>query len=371
MSDTDSSDNRGADKRTEADSHNHHDGSGHIYDISSILVDASINYTILTDISNNTFFSAYDASCVDDVSLAPIHITDISSITVIDGSGYHIVTQDGFTVDGSFVINTTFNTTDPSFNIQITENLTETFTTYNDEDISGSDVANLMHQIQFYADEIKCSDFHGKGTIDDYTELFKAASQIANEAKQMDLNVDVQGFNEFASAADDLSNLFNGFIIKLQNVNIITDVTFLKSIVTALSKIVNLSKIFKQFKEVVFATSQVQIPKSTHDAAVIIKGVMKEINCAVEHIQYFVDPSSVLLTDADLSVVEKAMIAKSVDTINSWNVLCENGVSIAMVNDPDIQFIQDANTQLKSQTTALNTATAALKSKLSLFNLKC
>lgn len=338
----------------------------------SLLVDVSVN---IQDFSQNVFFVAYDSSCVDmsyiDVSNTSVHITDISSIVVIDGSGYNIVTEDGFTTDGSYITQTIFNSDDPSFNVQITEVLTETFSTYDDDSSMNKLNYSLMEQIKSYASEIKCSDFHGKGTIDDYTELFKAASKIANETKQMELNVEIDGFNEFSSAADDLSDLFNGFIIKIQNVNIITDVTFLQSIVNALSKIVNLSKIFKKFKEVVFATSQVQIPKSTHDTAVILNGVMNEINCAVEHIQYFVSPSDVSLNDAELSQAEKNMISKSVETINTWNILSENGISIAMTNNPDIKFIQQSNQNLKQTSRTLTNATNKLKQKLAQFNIMC
>ena len=70
-----------------------------------------------------------------------------------------------------------------------------------------------------YAEKIKCTDFQGKGTINDYANLFEAASKIANETKQIQLDVDIEGFNEFASAADDLSALFAEMTIKLQNVN--------------------------------------------------------------------------------------------------------------------------------------------------------
>lgn len=345
-----------------------------VLDASSLLVDVSLNISLslLSDNSINTYFAAYDPSCVD-VSFIPVHIVDVGSTTVTDGSGYTIVTQDGYTIDGSYVITTTFQSTDPSFNSQITENLTETFSTYDDvgTDESNSETFQLMQQIKVYANEIKCSDFHGKGTIDDYTELFKAASQIANETKQMELNVDIEGFNEFASAADSLSDLFNGFIIKLNNVNIITDVIFLRSIVNALSKIVNLSSIFKKFKEVVFATSQVEIPKSTHDTSVILQGVMAEINCAVEHIQYFVNPTDVSLNDAQLSDAEKNMISKSVDTIKYWNVLCDNGVNISMAKDEDIKFIQQSSNQLKIKAATLHTASANLKQKLNAFHIKC
>jgi hypothetical protein len=327
-----------------------------------------VDVSFVTNISSsNVSFAIYDLSCQDmSSSFVPIPIQD-TSFVIIDGSGYEIKYETGNTVDGS-ANRITFTTTDPSSNIQITENLTEVFQPYND--ISG-ETAMLMNQLSLYASEIQCSSFHGKGTIDDYTELFKAASLIANESKQMELNIDVEGFEEFANAADDLSSLFNGFIAKLQNVNIITDVFFLRSIVSALSKIVNLSKVFAKFKEVVMVTTTVQIPKSTHDAAVILKGVMTEINCAVEHIQYFVSPTDISLNDAQLSKEERGIISKSVDTINSWNTLCENGITISMSNDVDIQSIQQMSSQLQQKTNTLMNSTAALRSKLASFHISC
>lgn len=330
---------------------------------SSILVlDASVN------ISNN--FSITDISCNTDSSFSVPPIVDVNTTTITDGSGYNIIYTQGNTADGNFEINVGFTTTDPSFNHQITENLTEIFTVYDDE-TEQSQSSILLNQIQQYANEIKCSQFHGKGTIDDYTELFVAASKIANESKQMELNINIEGFSEFANAADDLSNLFNGFIIKLQNVNIINDISFLQSIVNALAKIVNLSKVFGRFKEIVFATTTINIPKSTHDTAVILQGVMQEINCAVEHIQYFVSSSDISLNDAQLSHAEKNMILKSVDTINHWNELCNNGINISMSNNPDIQYIQQASNQLKNTTNTLTNATSRLKSKLAAFAIRC
>jgi len=289
--------------------------SSSLVDNSNIVIQVAVDASFMTDISSGSVFVVYDASCYDISSVfVPISIQD-SSFVVVDGSGYEVTYESGNTVDGTANRNT-FSTTDSSLNVQISENLTELFTPYNDET---GETAILMNQISLYASEIHCSSFHGKGTIDDYTELFQAASQIANESKHMELNIDIEGFNEFAQAAEDLSNLFTGFIVKLQNVNIITDVVFLRSIVTALSKIVNLSKVFAHFKEVVLATTTIQIPKSTHDAAMILQGVMTEINCAVEHIQYFVSPTDISLNDAQLSAEEKNVISKSVDTINNWN----------------------------------------------------
>lgn len=151
-----------------------------------------------------------------------------------ESSGVLITNKTEIDASGNSISTTTLTTLDPSANLQVSETLQNVISTYNDEtpDLN----ANILNQIKDYAGQIQCSKFHGNGTIDDYTELFTAASQIANESKQMQLTVDVEGFNEFAVAADQLSSLFNGFIVKLQKVNIINDAVFLSSILDALKK---------------------------------------------------------------------------------------------------------------------------------------
>jgi len=287
--------------------------------------------------------------------------------------GYDIVKDHGLTQDGTDITRVTFDTTQPDlYDPIVHENLTQVIDTYNDEvDPSGQSVL-LLNQISSYASQINCVDFHGKGSIDDYTVLFQAASRIATESKQMELDIDVDGFSEFAQAADDLSELFTGFISKLQNINIINDITFLQSIAHALEKIVNLSKIFGKFKETVFATSTIQFPKSSHDAAIIINNVMGEVNCAMNYINHFVSPEAdPTLHDSQLSDAEKNIITQSVNTIESWNLLCEQGVSIAMANNTDVQYIQATSNDLKLKTTSLKHMTSTLKSKLASFNILC
>jgi hypothetical protein len=325
-----------------------------------------------SDVSWNTLIHASGNINVLDSSLVIIPIVSDLSSTTVHGSGYKIETLNGTGADGSQIDRVIFNTTDPSSDVQIYENLTKTITTYNHETDPNSQTSILLNQIKSYAAEIQCTDFQGKGSIDDYTTLFQAASKIATDSKQMELNVDIEGFTDFGNAADQLSELFQGFIIKLQNVNIITDITFLTAISNALSKIVNLSNIFGRFKQAVFDTTTILLPKSAHDTSLIIEDVMDEVNCAMQYINYFVDPSSnPTLGNASLDANEKNIIAKSVDTINNWNTLCEYGVSIAMSSNVDVQNIQHASSQLKSSSVALRNAASTLRSKIAQFNITC
>ncbi len=286
-------------------------------------------------------------------------------IQIIDGSGYVIQNTQFTDASGNQNTETTFTTIDASSDVQITEDLRSIVGTYYDNSTDSSANA-VLNQIKFYASEISCSQFQGKGTIDDYTEIFDAASRIANESKQIQLDVDIEGFNEFSEAADQLSKLFTSFIVKLQNVSIIDDLAFLTSVSVALEKIWNLSKVFGKFKETILATSTIELPKSTHDTRVVLEGVVSNVNCAMKYVSHFVDASSSSAPPkADLSDEEKGILKSAVQTIDNWNVLCEQGVTIAMANNPDIQYIKQASAQLKNTTQTLVSATNQLKSKLS------
>lgn len=332
---------------------------------------------IIANVVNNIITNVVDISHVDSSDCEVIRGTDLSfnvptiSTYIVDETilqpSLVIRNKEGLTASGDFVAYTTFDTTD-EIGIQVHQKLLEKLDVYTD-DVSGNTNNLLVNQIKTYADEIQCSDFHGKGTIDDYAKLFQAASKIANESKSMQLNVDIEGFNEFAQAADELSNLFDSFIVKLQNINIINDTAFLQAIVNSLAKIVNLSNVFGNFKKTILATTTIQFPKSAHETSVILGGVMDEINCAMQYITNFVSPSENPPPGANISEEEQNVINQAVATIDNWNQICELGVSVAMENNVDVQFINQASNHLKQQTSALKNATTTLKNRLASFNI--
>lgn len=297
----------------------------------------------------------------------PVIVTSTLNET-ITGTGFVVTNTQGVDASGNEITHTTFDTTDPNIDFQVEEDLTGKVEAYYDN-TQNTETAQLLQNIQSYASKIQCSDFHGKGTIDDYTQLFNAAAKIANESKQMQLDVDIDGFNEFANAADELSNLFTSFIVKLESVSIIDDMNFLRAVSDALQKIWKLSEVFGRFKETIIATSSIQLPKSAHDTKVVLESVMANVNCAMKYISHFVDSSAVAPPEADLSVEEKNVITAAVSTIDNWNILCEQGVSIAMSSNPDIQYITNASNQLKGTTVTLKTATSKLKAKLASYKI--
>lgn len=287
---------------------------------------------------------------------------------IISGDGFVVDNTQTVDVSGNVDIHTTFITTATDSDVQITQDLSGNVDSYFDN-TQNTATAAYLNQIKDYASKIQCSDFQGKGTIDDYAVLFNAAAKIANDTKHMTLDIEVDGFNEFAAAADQLSDLFNSFIIKLENINIIDDSIFLASIVNALQKIWNLSETFGKFKQTIIATSNIQLPQSTHDTRVAVESVINQLNCAIKYINYFVDDELPVPPNAELSDTEQSIINNAVSTIENWNVLCEQGVSIAMSTNPDIVFIKNSNALLKQNTSILTVATNKLKSKLDLYKV--
>jgi hypothetical protein len=89
----------------------------------------------------------------------------------------------------------------------------------------------------------------------------------------------------------------------------------------------------------------------------------------MKYINHFVDSSSPAPANANLSAEEQGIINAAVSTIGSWNILCDQGVSIAMANDADIQGINTVNQHLKQTKQALVNATNLLRAKLLGFNL--
>jgi flagellin-specific chaperone FliS len=286
---------------------------------------------------------------------------------VIIEPGIEITNVQQMIPNTSITTETTFNTTDPDKYVPvIKEELKETIE-YNFDDNVITESDNIVLEIKDYANKIKCDDFHGKGTIEDYTELFKAASKIANESKQMELNIEVDGFDEFGRAADELSELFTNFTKKLQNINIINDVKFLNAVLNALKKIYNLSEVFGRFKKTILVTSEIKVPKTAHDAKNIVKDVMDEVNCAMNYIGHFVAPNP-NLSNANLSNDDKNIINKAVTTIDNWKTLCDQGLSIALDNNADMLYLKNVNQDLKMKTSLIKNVASNLRQKLAQMN---
>ena len=346
------------------------------------FMDVSFNF----DMSNNLTVTEFEEICYSsDISM---NVVDISSLLVFPSdfslntydisfsNGMTIITETGKLSDGTFISEIAGITTDLSSDVHIVIDVSAIIQTY-DDGILDISINSIMQEISLYAGKINCSDFQGKGTIDDYTELFKAASDLAKEAKQTSLNINIDGFKEFGNAADELSELFKHYITKIEHMNVVNDQVFLAEILFYLKKIWNLSETFGRFKETIMGTSIIKIPKSLQDTRNIIDGVMTEVDCAMKYIQCFVSPESIhdvslcAPGSLELSTVEKNQIQEAVKTIQKWNHFYNDDIHIALSENTDIKFIESANKIIKNTATALKDKTAILKGKLLMYSCSC
>jgi hypothetical protein len=89
----------------------------------------------------------------------------------------------------------------------------------------------------------------------------------------------------------------------------------------------------------------------------------------MNYIGYFVDSTAPKPQNANLNASDLNVITKAVSAIENYNTLCDQGVSIALANSVDVQYIKMVNSDLESKTSALKTATNKLKAKLASYNL--
>lgn len=331
-----------------------------------------ISGVIEFDISSSTIFSLDTNDTPFDISLA-LHLSpdiSLSSYVVTISGGIETITESGIKPDGTVIYQNITFTTDASNQIQITEDLSAVIQIYDDE--TDPSLNAVLQEITQYAEKINCSNFQGKGSIDDYTELFTVAANLAKDAKQTSLSIDIAGFQEFGNAADELSKLFHQYIVKLQNINVINDYAFLLSIKASLQKISNLAEVFGKFKETILATSIIQIPKSLQDTRYILDGVMSEVDCAMKYIHHFVCPEEdiSMCAAADLSKDDKQLISDAVTTIKKWNNDFNENLQVVISENADVQFIENANQLISNTALNLKDATACFKGKLSVLTKK-
>jgi hypothetical protein len=87
----------------------------------------------------------------------------------------------------------------------------------------------------------------------------------------------------------------------------------------------------------------------------------------MNYISNFVTPDPNLI-DAELSSADKNIIDKAVTTIENWQTLCEQGVSIALNNSTDMVYLKDTNRELRQKSIAIKSITNKLKLKLTQYN---
>lgn len=236
---------------------------------------------------------------------------------------------------------------------------------YNDE-ITDYDInKQLINDIKEYASKLNREDFYETGTINDYSQLFESISNMANEYKQLDLNFEIDGFNEFSNTAEQLIDIFESFSRKLQNINIINDTTFLISISIALEKMCKLTESFINFKKTILSLPDIKLPKTICDTTVLLSNVMVDVTCAVNYISHFINPNDTQPLNSEIKLEEKIAIQNAINIINDMNTNMEcYDIKSKLERDEIFKSIIRYNNSIKKSSNILKNATTILKNKI-------
>ena len=88
----------------------------------------------------------------------------------------------------------------------------------------------------------------------------------------------------------------------------------------------------------------------------------------MKYINNFVSPD-LSLVEAALSDSDKLIIKKATSTIESWNSIVQNGVSVTMYNNTNVQYITQQNSNYSSKATILKATTLSLRNKFNFYNI--
>jgi hypothetical protein len=271
---------------------------------------------------------------------------DISSILDIPSNGSIIFQEIGFT-------------TDCSGKKILVEDISTVIQIYEDE--MDPSLYCILQDISLNAAKIKNTDFQGNGTIEDYAELFTEALKLMRNNTFV---IDISGFYDFGNAADELSNVFQDYIFKLQSIKPINNLDFLKAISISLEKISNLAHVFGTFKQTILSTSIIQIPKSLQYTRYILQDVISEVNSAMTYINHFIIPDQDI-SMADLSIQDKELIHCATHSINHCNNTHTKKKNDILSENVDIQFIEEANKIIAETANILKNSTTIFKGKIS------
>jgi predicted RNA-binding protein len=138
---------------------------------------------------------------------------------------------------------------------------------------------------------------------------------------------------------------------------------FLSAVLSALKKVVALSKAFSAFQESILEN---RIHSSIGETKKILEGVTEEVNCAMEYISHFSSPTS-YLEGANINHVNKNALNRACTTIDAWNTIYKNGASMAMNENPDIQYMKRTNQTFIQQSAQLRRTTNIIRERYSYY----
>lgn len=251
--------------------------------------------------------------------------TDYSNDGIIDVTETNVTVLDGNTGDAiESDITILVDNASGSFESQVTF-------------VQGSeDSKSLVLEIQKLQEKIKCSRFQGKGTMDDYANVFKKIQQYfaAVGDSNVEITIDTENLDNFAEQAKIFSEMFEEILIKFNKVSSVDDSVVLKKIRDDMVTITKMYENIDKFKAIVTGTSSLQIPQTIIDCTEVLNNINSDIACSLSYINYFVDSSAPMnelqLQRSQLSGDDKKALEFFENSIQVWIDMVNNDGTVAM-----------------------------------------
>jgi hypothetical protein len=128
---------------------------------------------------------------------------------------------------------------------------------------------------------------------------------------------------------------------------------FLSAVLSAIKKVVALSKAFSAFQESILEN---RIHSSIGETKHILEGVTQEVECVMKHLNHFSTPTN--LESANLSPVNRVAITHAINSLNN--------ITVSM-DTQDIQYINRTNQTFIQQSAQLRRTTNIIRERYSYY----
>lgn len=224
--------------------------------------------------------------------------------------------------------------------VKITQDLTAATS---DIDIS-EEAQAVLKDIESYSEDIKAENFAGKGSLEDYQELFQKVCKYSQDLKDtnIDLTIDMDKLSDFAESAKALTGFIGSLTLSLRRVVTVSDITFLKDFK---EKIYNISLLYKtigDFQTTIIATANLKVPGSVSKILALLQKITSQINNTMTYMDYFtgiiskeeVDKSAYLTDDS------RAALNRAISALDTWKALADAQTSTSLSTDKTVQDLK-------------------------------
>jgi len=164
----------------------------------------------------------------------------------------------------------------------------------------------ILCEIDGYIDNIRCDKLTGKGSIDDYKNLFQRVFEYSDEltTQKISLDMDMKKLDKFADSAEQLTKTISDLTIRLKSIVAVNDIKFLNDFRDKVQKISKLYETIDEFQTTIIESSELYIPTTLEQINKKLRKITEEIDSSMVYLDNFtgiigdnIIPKNALISD--------------------------------------------------------------------------